>query len=154
MKQIKSSANCVSICPVIYFCLSHVLICSKFLTVQDKIADKARDIAGLVLGRQLSLPEGVKSEFQSYLVCNIEAVQEANGLISELDELLEAGFVGAEVQVVEGMIHQIDRIESHSDQRQIHLRHELYGLESTLSPIDAMFTYQIIDLIGPIGRWG
>lgn len=122
----------------------------EILTVQDKIADKARDIAGLILGRQLSFPAAMGEHLEDFLTCNIEAVRQANRVVSELDELLETGFVGAEVAVVEKMIHEIDAIESRSDQMQIALRRQLHQLESTLSPIDAIFMYEVIDLTGQL----
>ena len=122
----------------------------EVLTVQDKVANRARDIAGLILGRKLTLPEPIAERFITFLKRNIEAVEQANRVTSELDELLETGFTGSEVSLVEDMIHTIDKIESDSDEMQIKVRRDIYALEQSISPIDAMFLYKVVELTGEL----
>jgi uncharacterized protein Yka (UPF0111/DUF47 family) len=50
-------------------------------------------------------------------------------VINELDELLETGFKGREVALVEKMIHQLDKIEDDADAMQIKLRPSLLSIE-------------------------
>ncbi len=122
----------------------------EILTVQDKIADKARDVAGLMLGRKLILPKQLHATFMNFLQRNLEAVQQADKVINELGELLETGFVNSEVGAVESMICLIDEIESDTDQMQIAVRQQVYEVENTLSPIDAMFLYKVIETTGQL----
>jgi len=46
--------------------------------------------------------------------------------MNELDELLETGFAGREVTLVENLIEELDRIEHDTDTLQIKLRSDLF----------------------------
>jgi len=122
----------------------------ELLTQQDKIANKAKDIAGRILGRKLEIPASIQVQFNVYLARCIEATEKAAEAINELDDLLEIGFRGREVDLVEKMINQLDAIEDDTDTMQIALRKELLALESELNPVDVMFLYQIIDWVGDL----
>ncbi len=122
----------------------------ELLTQQDKIANKAKDIAGRVLGRKLEIPASLKTEFSAYLQRCIEATEKAAEAINELDDLLETGFRGREVGFVEKMISQLDAIEDDTDSLQISLRKNLLAIEKDLNPVDVMFLYQIIDWVGDL----
>lgn len=122
----------------------------ELLTQQDKIANKAKDIAGRVLGRKLDIPASLQTEFSAYLQRCIEATEKAAEAINELDDLLETGFRGREVGFVEKMISQLDAIEDDTDSLQISLRKNLLAIEKVLNPVDVMFLYQIIDWVGDL----
>jgi uncharacterized protein len=120
------------------------------LTTQDKIANRARDISGLVLGRELQIPEPMQEDFVNYLQRCLDATKQAKKVTNELDELLETGFRGREVKVVEEMINELDQIEDDTDKIQISIRHSLWKLEDQLNPVDVMFLYKIIEWIGDL----
>jgi len=122
----------------------------ELVTQQDKIANKAKDIAGRVLGRKLEIPTRLQAEFSIYLERCIDATEKAAEAINELDDLLETGFRGREVALVEKMISQLDAIEDDTDGLQITLRKNLLEIEKDLNPIDVMFLYQIIDWVGDL----
>ncbi|XOV80759.1 MAG: TIGR00153 family protein [Aestuariibacter sp.] len=115
---------------------------------QDRIANKAKDVSGLVLGRQMLVPAVIQEEFTTYLKRCIDATVQACKAINELDELLETGFKGREVDLVETMVEELDKIEDDTDQMQIKLRSKLHALETELNPVDAMFLYKIIEGVG------
>jgi len=120
----------------------------ELLAVQDRLANRAKDIAGVVLGRKMVLPDAVAPSFIDFLRRCIEASKQANTAINELDELLETGFSGSEIKVVESMITEIPRIERDTDDRQIKLRHIVFDLENSLPPVNVMFLYKIIEWTG------
>jgi predicted phosphate transport protein (TIGR00153 family) len=122
----------------------------ELLSQQDKIANRAKDIAGRILGRKLQIPTSLQEQFSSYLARCIQATEKAAEAINELDGLLETGFRGREVGLVEKMINQLDEIENDTDSMQITLRKDLLALEADLNPIDVMFLYQIIDWVGDL----
>ena len=68
----------------------------------------------------------------------------------ELDDLLETGFRGREVRLVEDMIVDLDKIEDDTDVMQVAVRRELLELESQLNPVDVMFLYSIIEWVGEL----
>ncbi len=122
----------------------------ELLSQQDKIANKSKDIAGRVLGRQIVIPESLQASFISYVERNLDAIEKAAEAINELDDLLETGFRGREVQLVEKMINQVDAIEDDTDSMQIKIRQDLLAIEKDLNPVDVMFLYQIIDWVGDL----
>jgi len=122
----------------------------ELLTQQDKIANKAKDIAGRMFGRQMQIPEALEKQFIAYLQRCLEATEKAADAINELDDLLETGFRGREVDLVENMINQLDEIEDDTDNMQIALRRDLLEIESTLNCVDVMFLYQIIEWVGDL----
>ena len=122
----------------------------EILTMQDKIANKAKDIAGLILGRRMEFPDSLGPQIRTFVERSIAASAQAQTAINELDELVEAGFRGTEVKTVESMIHKLDEIEQETDRIQIQIRGGLVPLESELPPINVMFMYKVIDAIGDL----
>lgn len=122
----------------------------ELVTQQDKIANKAKDIAGRVIGRKLQIPDELANPFIEFLNLCLDATEKAADVINELDELLETGFKGREVALVEKMIHQLDKIEDDTDAMQIELRHSLLTMEKSLDPVDVIFLYQIIEWVGAL----
>lgn len=123
----------------------------EMLAVQDRIANKARDISGLMLGRRMAMPEALQDLYLSFIQRCLEAVGQAHKTVNELDELFETGFRGSEIDLVMSMIEQLDGIENDSDRLQVELRRKLFEIEKDLPPIDVMFLYKIIDRTGDLG---
>jgi predicted phosphate transport protein (TIGR00153 family) len=122
----------------------------ELLNVQDRLANKAKDIAGIVLGRKMVFPASLISLFTGFLERSIQASEQANKAIHELDELLETGFSGSEIKLVESMLTILSGIEHDTDDQQIQLRRILFDLEKTLPPIDVMFLYKVIEWTGDL----
>jgi predicted phosphate transport protein (TIGR00153 family) len=74
----------------------------------------------------------------------------AKEAINELDDLLEAGFRGREVDLVAKMISELDVLEEDTDELQIQVRRQLFAIELELNPIDVMFLYKIIEWVGDL----
>ena len=122
----------------------------ELLLVQDMIANRTKDVSGLVLGRRLRVPAPISRQFLEFVDRNIDAAKQARKSVRELDELFAAGFKGAEVDLVEGLIEELDLIETDTDEKQADLRAALYEIEDELKPVDAVFMYQVIELTGEI----
>jgi uncharacterized protein len=120
------------------------------LSLQDRIANRTKDIAGLMLGRKMSIPEPLQQQMIDFVSSSIEAGRQALKAINELDELLEVGFSGKEVDFVEKMIGELDQLEDKTDLLEQEIRHKLFDLEQDLPPIDMIFLYQVIDMIGEL----
>ena len=122
----------------------------SLLHVQDKIANRTKDVSGLILGRRMQIPSAVAEQFLDFVDRNVDAARQARKSVRELDELFTAGFRGAEVALVEGLIEELDRIETDTDDKQAALRASLFEIEASLNPVDAVFMYQVIELTGEI----
>ena len=120
------------------------------VTQQDKLANLAKDIAGRVIGRELQIPASMYADFKKYVQRCLDAATQAQKVIEELDELLETGFKGREVELVAKMIHELDTIEDDTDYMQIGLRQQLRAIESEHNPIDVIFLYKILEWVGGI----
>lgn len=123
------------------------------LMMQDNMANQAKDVAGLVLGRHMRLPSQMHDLFTSYVDRVIDTSAQALKIINELDELLEAGFRGIEVERVEGMIAELNVLESETDRIQVQLRTILFNLEDDLRATDVMFTYRLIEWVGAVADY-
>ncbi|QKK03423.1 MAG: TIGR00153 family protein [Pseudomonadota bacterium] len=123
----------------------------EMLSVQDRIANKARDISGLMMGRRMRVPDALQGLYLSFVERSLDAVQQARKTVNELDELFETGFRGSEIDLVMGMIKELDQIENDSDSLQVELRARLFEIEKTLPSIDVMFLYKVIDWTGDLG---
>lgn len=121
------------------------------LLVQDLIANKAREISGLVVGRQIEIPAAIQESFIAYVSRNTDAAEKALECVNELDELYETGFRGAEVSTVEKLIQVLGEIEDETDDMQSSIRNGLFPIEKEFPPVDVIFLYKVIELVGEIG---
>ena len=122
----------------------------ELLLVQDKIANRSKDVSGITLGRKLQVPAAIAEQFLEFVDRNIDAAKQARKSVRELDELFTVGFRGAEVELVAGLIEELDQIETDTDEKQAALRSALFAIEKSLDPIDAMFMYKVIELTGEV----
>jgi len=122
----------------------------ELLLVQDMMANRTKDVSGIVLGRKMVIPPVIADEFLEFVQRNIDAAKQARKSVRELDELFTSGFRGAEVSLVESLIEELDQIETDTDDRQAALRWSLFEVEKDLNPVDVIFLYQVIEMIGEI----
>ena len=122
----------------------------QLLLVQDRMANRAKDVSGIVFGRQLSIPSEIAIEFLEFVDRNVDAARQARKSVRELDELYTTGFRGAEATLVESLLEKLDQIETDTDDRQAALRGSLFAVEKALNPVDAVFLYQVIEMVGEI----
>ena len=122
----------------------------ELLSVQDKVANKAKDIAGLMLGREMAIPAELQPLIRAFVQRTVDASAQALKAMNELDELLETGFGGREAKLVENLVEELDGIEDDTDRLQIEVRRALFKLEKDMPPVDVMFLYQIIDWVGDV----
>ena len=124
----------------------------ELLTMQDRIPNRAKDIAGIIMGRRMAIPASMKDQMNEFVRSSVAAAEQALTAINELDGLLETGFSGRELVVVENMIKELDILEEKADQLEIGVRTSLFALEAQLPPVDVMFLYNIIDWVGDIAN--
>ena len=116
--------------------------------IQDHVANTAKDIAGLVIGRSIRFPEKLQDAAVELAEASAATSNQALRAIQELDELLAVGFTGQEeVRRVEDMLKTLDKLERASDKMAIKMRAALFKLEKDLPPVEVMFLYQIISLV-------
>lgn len=119
----------------------------ELLSAQDRIANKAEDIAIFITSRQMIIPDALQPLFMPFLHRCLDASKQACKAINELDELLETGFRGSEVKIVEEMIMTLYEIEHDSDELLAEIRHRIFDIEKDLSPVDTIFLYKLVQWI-------
>lgn len=122
----------------------------ELLLVQDKMANRTKDVSGVVMGRKMEIPPQIADEFLTLVERSVDASKQARKSVRELDELFTSGFRGAEVKLVSEMIEELDRIETDTDDREAALRASLFAIEKDFEPVNVMFLYNVIGLIGEI----
>ncbi|MCP3964153.1 MAG: TIGR00153 family protein [bacterium] len=120
------------------------------LHAQDSIADTAQDVAGLVTIRPLEIPEMFRELLTPYVQCNVDAVVQCKKVIGLLDELLEMGFRGREVEQVEEMVQELSKIETKSDDQGIELTRILYQHGDDMSAPTFFLWYELFQNLGDI----
>ena len=117
---------------------------------QDKIADITEDIGKTFLFRKMTVPEELKALLDELLEGTMEIAAASREMIEQLDELLEVGFAGRELEKVSLMIAGVRRSEHNIDDIIHKIKKELFSIEQDLDPVSVMFWYKIIDMLGLI----
>ena len=125
----------------------------QLVTTQDRIANFTKDIAGLMLGRKMQFPEKLYPVVVEYCDAVLMVCRQALEAINTLDEVFEVGFSRREVKLVDDMIIEISKLEKRTDKQQIKLRATLFKMEDKLPPVEVMFLYNIIEMIGEIADY-
>ncbi len=120
------------------------------LTTQDGVANVAKEAVSLIQHRKQAIPPTLAEIMTKLTELSISATEQATIAINELDELVETGFRGKAVKLVEKMLDSLDKVEAKSDKCQVKARKMLQKLEAELPPVDVMFLYQLIDLLAGV----
>ncbi|MCG6658429.1 TIGR00153 family protein [Halomonas campisalis] len=120
------------------------------ITVQDKIANKVRDITGIMLGRKMQVPDELAQPMRDYMRTSVACVAQARQALEELEDLLQSGFGRHVSDVIHNMIRELHVLEQQADEQQIAIRRRLFEQEDRLKPVDVVFLYKIIDWVGEL----
>lgn len=123
------------------------------LHAQDSIADTAQDVAGLVTLRPLEIPPVFRDQLLPYVQRTLDAVHQCQEVIGLLDELLETGFRGRQVDQVEEKVEKLSAIESETDDQGMALTRLLYENEEGMSPGTFVLWYELFHRIGDIADY-
>ena len=124
----------------------------EILDCQDSIADVTQDIAELADQRQMHLPPGLAEPIQELAARVVVACEHALAVINELDELVETGFLGREVERVESMITELGAIETETDQIADRAARALFAMEDELG-VATVFWHQLILWIADVADY-
>jgi predicted phosphate transport protein (TIGR00153 family) len=122
----------------------------SLVSEQDHLAGTTEEIGKILTYRDMDVPEAIKELLDELLEGTMEISSEAKGMIERLDELLEVGFGGRELDKTSEMIAGVRRSEHNIDAIMHRTRRALFSIESELDPVSVIFWYEIIDLLGQI----
>ena len=122
----------------------------ELVRMQDKMANDTKDVVGLSLGRQLAFPKQLKKPLDKYIATVVDSAHAAVAVVSATRDLARAAFGARQIKAISSRAVAVERLERKSDDLQSKLRAKLMAHEEKLSPIDAMFLYQLLLQIGEI----
>ncbi len=122
----------------------------SLISDQDRLADLTEEIAKTLSYRDMVVPDPLKDPLDELLEGTMEISVAAKDMIERLDELLQVGFRGREQEKVSKMIAGVRRSEHNIDNIMHRIRRQLFECEKDLDPVDAIFWYQLISLIGSL----
>ena len=125
----------------------------ELLQSQDRIPNRCQDVAGLCVGRQMKIPDALREQMRTFVKSTTDTVAFAGKALNELDELLETGFSGSEVELIEQMINDLNHAEHDTDNHQRDVQRTLFSIEKDVNPVDVMFLYRMIESIGDIADY-
>ena len=121
--------------------------------MQDSIADTAQDIAGMLVERDMTLPEPMHAELGLFVEACVETCRYSGKIIEELDELLEMGFGGKESEAVLVMVTKLGELEDQTDEMGMNITRTLFRHEESMNPVTVMFWYMTIQWIGDMADY-
>jgi predicted phosphate transport protein (TIGR00153 family) len=122
----------------------------EILHAQDSIADTAQDIAGLCMERDMRLPEEFHEPLKALTVSCVGVVRDCHTIVERLDELLEVGFRGRQVDEVVVLLDALNLAEDKTDELGIALTRLLFAREKELDPVTVILWYRVIEWIGDL----
>ena len=122
----------------------------ELVRVQDKMANETKDIAGLSLGRNLAFPQKLEKSLFKFIETVIEASAKAVEVVSATRDLSRTAFGAWQAKAIVSKCALVEKIERRSDELQSKLRAKLKAHEEDISPVDAIFLYQLLSNIGEI----
>lgn len=118
--------------------------------VQDTMANETKDIAGLSLGRQLAFPKKLDKSLFKYIDTVTQTAEKAVDVVTATRDLSKSAFGARQVKLISSKCVAVEKTERSSDKLQSKLRAKLRTHEEKISPIDAMFLYQLLSQIGEV----
>ena len=125
----------------------------EVLHLQDTIANRAQDIAELLIERRMRIPDFMREPLLALTARCIDTCEHSASVIGELDELLAMGFRGREVDKVDAMLNELNDIEDETDELGMALSRALFEHEDDMKPVSVMMWYQIIEWIGDLADY-
>ena len=122
----------------------------ELVRVQDKVANGVKEVSGISLGRQLAFPAPLTTDLRTFMDVVVDVSRTVVKIIGATRELSRSAFGTRQTNVILSFVSQIEAGERRSDDLQAALRAKLREYEAELSPVDAIFLYQLLAGIGDI----
>ncbi len=119
------------------------------LESQEAIADTAQDVTGLVQ-LPLEVPEEMHKPLVALAKRSVKTCKRALKVIESLNELVETGFKGPDVDRVHGLIDDVAKSEQDADDIGIDLTAAVFEHHKDTDPVSVVFTYQLVRWLGDL----
>jgi len=123
------------------------------LDFQDSIADTAQDIAGMMILRDMKLPEQMHDPLMTLTHRCVDACNQLGKIMEEMDELVNTGFRGAEAEKVMYMIDELNKIETDTDKHAVSLMKLLFENEAEVGAVSTVMWDRVIHWVGDLANF-
>ena len=123
------------------------------LDMQDSIADTAQDIAGMMVVRDMRLPDQVHEPVMALTRRCVDACNQLGKIMEEMDELAATGFRGPEADKVMFMIDELNKIETDTDVHAVNLMKVLFANETEIGAVSTVMWDRVIHWIGDLANF-
>ena len=122
----------------------------KLMHLQDKIANEAKDISGLIIERSLIIPTSLHPLFKQLVseTCHTYNMAYQSSIL--LSKLVKTVFSKKVRKNICGSLDQLDAYEQQTDQTQHQLRCLLFSVEQEYPPLEVMCLYRLIHYTGQL----
>ena len=107
----------------------------RFISSQDKIADKVEDFAVILTLRKTKIHPDIMDKFFDFLAQIFQVTGTLLGAAVELKNLAEVSFSGAEAQHVLDILQGLNDEEWKADRKARSLSRDIYRLEDQVDPL-------------------
>ena len=116
----------------------------------DGIPNTAKDISGIMIGRQMEIPNQIAEQFSSFTKAAIKAAKQASAAIEKVDEVRRGGFSSNDTVLLQDLVAELEQLEHENDDLEAGLRNDFFEIEKNFSAVDVMFLYDIFSRIGSL----
>ena len=116
----------------------------------DGIPNTAKDISGIMIGRQMEIPNQIAEQFSAFVKAAIKAAKQASAAIEKVDEVRRGGFSSSDTELLEDLVAELEQLEHENDDLEAALRNDFFEIEKDFPAVDVMFLYDIINRIGSL----
>jgi predicted phosphate transport protein (TIGR00153 family) len=125
----------------------------EILDLQDTIADVAEDLGDILIARKWVVPEEMKVPLREFVAKAVETSVAANEVMCHLDELVEVGFAGPDVDKALTKIREVLDLEEESDDLELTVTKYLFDHEEQLGAVSVILWLRIFELIGDLADY-
>ena len=116
----------------------------------DGIPNTAKDISGIMIGRQMEIPNQIAEQFSSFTKAAIKAAKQASAAIEKVDEVRRGGFSSNDTDLLQDLVAELEQLEHENDDLEAALRNDFFEIEKDFPAVDVMFLYDIFRRIGSL----
>ena len=116
----------------------------------DGIPNTAKDISGIMIGRQMEIPNQIAEQFSAFVKAAIKAAKQASAAIEKVDEVRRGGFSSSDADLLQDLVAELELLEHENDDLEAALRNDFFEIEKNFPAVDVMFLYDIFNRIGSL----
>ena len=116
----------------------------------DGIPNTAKDISGIMIGRQMEIPNQIAEQFSAFVKAAIKAAKQASAAIEKVDEVRRGGFSSSDADLLQDLVAELELLEHENDDLEAALRNDFFEIEKDFPAVDVMFLYDIFSRIGSL----